>query len=489
VSASSDNLGRRTAKGAAWGFSLNVTNRILGLARTAVLARLLGPEQYGLFGIAMLYSSILETVTQAGLSTALIQKKEDPEPYLDTAWVWCVARGGLIGAAMLVGAPWIGAFFRVPQAVGLIRVLSLTAFLGGAQNIAVMYFRRDLRMSRFFVLTAVSGLVDVVASLVAVIWIRSAYALAIGLVARYVVSLTLSYALHPFRPRWRFEWSKARELMSYGRWITGSTILRLVYGQGDDALVGRMLGAGALGVYQVGYKYSNLATTEVSRVIHDVALPAYSRVQDDLKRLRKAYLEGMSITALASIGVAGAVWALAPDFISVVLGPKWAAAVPVMRILAVWGASESVSDASITLFQAAGRPSLGTRLLLTKTILLAILIYPLTASQGLVGTCLAVVASSLIPTLASQVLVTRVLEGGGGRLALGIAAPSVAAVLAGLVSVAAASRIGSGTVGTLATQGAACLAVYAAISLLIGRTTGWDAPQRAVARLRQAVTR
>jgi len=99
------------------------------------------------------------------------------------------------------------------------------------------------------------------------------------------------------------------------------------------------------------------------------ALPAYAAVQGDPVRLKRAFVEALEVTALVSIAFAGFVWAITPDFVRLVLGNEWIDAIPIMRILAIWGAIEAASEIPIAMFEAVGRPGLATRRLLVKTVL------------------------------------------------------------------------------------------------------------------------
>jgi len=118
-----ESLSQRVVHAGFWAFVLRIISRLFGLARTIVLARLLAPNDFGLYGIALLSLSALETFSRTGFEQALIQKKEDIKPYLDTAWTVQVIRGFVLASILVLGAPLVGAFFGEPRAVLLVRVL------------------------------------------------------------------------------------------------------------------------------------------------------------------------------------------------------------------------------------------------------------------------------------------------------------------------------------------------------------------------------
>lgn len=444
-------------------FGLNISNRILGLVRTAIIARLLAPDDFGLFGIALLTHSVIEVFSMFGLTSALVRHPKDIAPYLDTAWIISFLRGLVVGVFMVLVAPLVAAFFKEPAATDLIRILALTSVFTGFYNPAVVNLRRHLEFGRVFVLSIIPSFVDIAVSLVIAFLYRTPLALVVGLVARAGATLVLQYVMMPYLPRLRFDKARARELLSYGKWITGTTILRFLYGQGDDIVVGRLLGTASLGLYQIGYKYSNLPTTEITRVLQVVALPAYAKLQSDAARLRKAFTESLGSTALVSIAFAGYIWVITPDFVQLVLGARWLEVIPVMRLLAIWGAIESVSEIPIALFEAVGRPKLGTRRMLVKTLVLAALIYPMLVWWGLRGVCIAVLVSAVPALVWSLVDGARVAKASLRQVVTVLIVPVVAAGLAMVAALGLGLVLPTGSIWSLVACSALCFGIYAVV--------------------------
>jgi O-antigen/teichoic acid export membrane protein len=302
------------------------------------------------------------------------------------------------------------------------------------------------------------------------------------------VTLVLGYAAVPYLPKPRYNRARARELMSYGKWITGSSILRFLYGQGDDIVVGRLLGAASLGIYQIGYRYSNLPTTEVTRVLQDVALPAYAKVQSNADRLRRAFLEALGTTSLVSIAFAGYIWVITPDFVQLVLGTRWLGVIPVMRLLAIWGAAESVSEIPIALFEAIGKPQLGTRRILVKTLLLAALIYPFLHWWQLKGVCVAVLVSSIPALVWSLVDGARLTRASVVQVLGALLVPSLAAGLAMAGTVAMGFVLAAGSVYSLVAVSGMCIAIYILVAV-IAKAFGYTAVSQLGRRMRSSFGR
>jgi len=130
-----ETLSQRVVRGGFWAFALRIADRAFKLIRTIVLARVLAPSDFGLMGIALLTMSTLETFTQTGFQAALIQKKEDIEDYLDTAWTISALRGLVLFAVLYLAALYIALFFSTPAATPIMRVIGVSMLLNGLTNI------------------------------------------------------------------------------------------------------------------------------------------------------------------------------------------------------------------------------------------------------------------------------------------------------------------------------------------------------------------
>ncbi len=407
-----NSIGEKTIKGGFWVFSLRIVNQLLGLARIIVLARLLSPNDFGLFGIALLALSALDTFSQTGFRQALIQKRKETKSYLNTVWTIGIIRGFLIAIILFLIAPYAALFFGTPGAEPILKVIGLAIILQGFTNVAVIYFEKELKFHKYFAYQFLGTIADVTVAISAAFLLRSVWALIFGLLAGNLVRCIVSYIIDPYRPKLQFNKDQAKELFGFGKWILGSSILIFLIAQGDDIFVGKLLGVAALGFYQMAYRISNMPATEITHVISQVTFPAYSKLQDNIPKLKAAYLKVLQVTVFLSFPMAGLILILAPDFTKIFLGDKWMPMVPAMQVLVLWGAIRSIGVHHGSVLQAVGKPKILTKLNIIKLIILAILIYPLSIKWGIVGTSLAVCISALLITpIALYITINKILKG------------------------------------------------------------------------------
>jgi len=406
------NLSQKVVRGGFWVFSLRITERAFSLIRLIILARILSPNDFGLMGIALLVMATLQTFSQTGFQQALIQKKEDIKSYLNSAWTVLILRGFILFALLFLIAPYAAIFFKAPQAKSIIQIIGFSVLLQAFTNIGVVYFQKELEFNKQFIYQLSGTLADFVVAVSAALILRSVWALVLGLLAGNAVRCFVSYLVHPYRPHLSSDLGKAKELFGFGKWILGSSILVFLITQGDDIFVGKLLGTTALGFYQMAYRISNMPATEITHVISQVTFPAYSKLQDNIPKLREAYLKVLQVTAFLSFPIAGLIFVLAPDFTRIFLGEKWMPMVPAMQVLVLWGVIRSIGVHHGSVLQAVGKPDILTKLNIIKLMMLVILIYPLSIKWEIVGTSLAVCASALFITpIALYITISKILMG------------------------------------------------------------------------------
>jgi len=424
-----ESLDNRAIKSGRWVIASRIIQQVFYLIRTIVLARLLSPHDFGLFGIALLTLSMLDTFSQTGFRQALIQKKENTTPYLDTAWTIGVIRAFIIAFILFIVAPYVAAFFKTEQAVSILRVIGLAILFRSLTNIAVVYFEKELKFHKYFVYEIAGSVVDLVVAVGAALMFRSVWALVFGRLAGNFTRCVTSYVIDPYRPRFCLDRAKAKELFGFGRWVLGSGILVFLITQGDDIVVGKLIGATALGFYQMAYLVSNLPATEITYVISQVTFPAYSMVQDNMPRLKEAYLRVLRVAAFFSFLPAVLLFALAGDLTQVFLGSKWMPMVPAMKVLVLCGVVRAIGATTGPVFQAVGRPRIITKLTTVKFAVLAVLIFPLTVKFGILGTSFALLGSSIVSNPLADYKVIKLTGCGARRFVKLVVMPFIAAII------------------------------------------------------------
>ena len=407
-------LASRSLAGGVWAF-LNVALSLgLGMARTLVVARLLGAREMGVMGIALLTMGTLEAFTATGVETALVSQPGDVREDLDSAFAIQAARGLLITGLLWAAAPLVAAFFGTAAATPVIRAVALTSLLRGLSNPAVLLLVKRIEFRRIF-WWSLPEVVTGFALAVGVALVRGdVWALVAGAVGGQVVATAASYAMLPRRPGLRVRREAVRRLLHFGKWVSGARLLAWVSLSADNAIVGRFLGASALGVYQVAFRVGELAVVTFTRAVVLVALPALTELQGS-ERLARAFRALFRLVLAANCAFALAVLLGAGPALAWVLGPAWLPAVPILRILVVAMVFRAMVVIACELFHAARRPSITLRVNAVRLAVMLATIFPLLHRYGMEGVAVSVLLASVAAVALAMYRVRVLLRADGVR--------------------------------------------------------------------------
>lgn len=468
----------RSVKGGFWVFAIRVAAQLLSVVRYILLFNILALNDMGILGVALLMVATLDTFTRTGFNAALIQKKGDITDDLNTAWTIGLIRAVILFGVLYFTAPYFSKLNvpadKIATTLAVIRVMGLSFIIGGFNNIGVVYFDKEMRFDRHFIIQVAGTLTSIAVSVFIVLVYRSVWSLVIGRLSAAVVRCALSYALHPFRPKLHFDSQRAKHLWAFGKWVFAATIIGFFITQGDDYFVWGYLGLPALALYQAAYKFSNIPATEITHVISQVSFPAYSKLQDDIPRFSAAYLKILKMTACLSIPTAGLIFILTPEFVTIFMEPRLWPMIPAMQILAICGLLRSIGATTGSVFLAAGRPDITPKVALSMLILLAIIIFPLTRKWGIAGTSMAILTITLCVQPIAQYFIIKLLRCSIWNLAQTVIVPFTAAGVAVAAVYITKSQYLITTVPSFLLIGLEGAVIYTAVLLAVDKIFGCD---------------
>lgn len=387
--------------GGTWALATLVLGLVVGVGRSLVAARLIGAHELGTFGIALLVLATVDALTASAAETALITHPGDPEADLDPTFSLRLGQGALGALLMWAGAPAAGAFFGSADAPALIRALAVVPLVRGAANPAAILLTRRAEFRRLFWW----GLPELAVATVLVIVVgvvrRDAWAPVAALIGAQLASTAVSYAVAPRVPRLAVRGAGMSRLLHFGRWTQATRLLMFVGLYLDNALVGKLLGAQALGLYQLAFRIGESAIATLGRAAAQVMLPALTRLRTDPHRRRREYGRMLRLTVVANAAVALVIIGAVRPVVASLLGPEWLPMVPVARILAVAMVLRSVMLLGNQLLYAMERPRLVLAVNAARVVVLGATILPLLRLFGIRGVAASVLLSCLAAALAS----------------------------------------------------------------------------------------
>lgn len=390
--------------------ALRVSTRAFSFIKILILARLLLPSEFGLFGVAMFILTLLEIITETGVNIFLIQEKSNIDKFIDTAWVVSIIRGILISLVLIIISPYIAIFFKVPQAKGILLFISVTPFIRGFINPSIVKFQKNLAFSKEFIFRLFIYGIDAVVAIAFGLRTHSAMSLVYGLIAGALLEVILSYFMIKPWPKFMFSKEKLKEVLARGKWVTAAGFFNYAFENFDDAAVGRLLNATSLGIYQMAYKITSLPMTEISDVIQKVTFPIYTRISDDSNRLKSAYIKSIAATALIVIPIGIILFIYPETLVRTLLGEKWLAAIGIIKIMAFYGVIRSLIEASYPLFLSLQKQKYVSLITFSSVLTLFITIVPLVKRYNMVGAGISGILGSIVAIPVTLFLLNKALK-------------------------------------------------------------------------------
>ena len=387
---------RTAIKSFGWLGAFKFYKRGLGYVRIAILARILTPEQFGVFGVASLVLALLEILTETGINTVLIQQKDKVERYINTAWVISIFRGFLIGMLILASAGYVSEFFESPSSYRLLVGISLVPVIRGFINPAIINYRKELRFDKDFLINTLIYTTESAIILLVGILYKTEMAFVYGLIAGVIVEVIYTHIFLKTKPKFKINPKIAKNILKRGSWVTLSGITNYVNTQGDDAIVGKLASVSQLGIYQSAYKISTLPLTEVSFTINSVNFPVYTKFADDVQRIRRAFLKTFKFSLLAIFAIGIVMFVFSRELVLLVLGDQWLEAIPVLRALSIFGILTAINAAPNSVFLALKRQDLIAKLHIIQLAVMLLTIIPLVNQYQALGAAFSIVISNLV---------------------------------------------------------------------------------------------
>lgn len=390
---------KRLILGVSWIGLLRISTRIIAFVKIFIIARLLSPSQFGLFGIAVLVLSILEVLTEPGINVFFIQKEGKIKKYINSAWVLSIARGFFLGILIFLLIPFTIYFFNISESKeeyeSVLKLLALIPFIKGFINPAVIKFLQDLDFKKEFAFRFVVFFVDAGITIISAIINPHPVSLVHGLIAGALVETILSFQLIKPRPKFLFSMSKAKHILARGKWVTIHGISEFIYKNIDDLFITKALGPYYLGIYQIAYKIAVMPISEVADVFGKVSFPVFANISNRNKNVFRGIITKIVLITFAFLlPIIILVQLYAQQIVIFVLGDQWLPSVLVIKVLIFYSLIKSLMNPILTYILAVKKQEYLAYISLLNMFVMASFLIPLGYRFGVLGVAWSVVISS-----------------------------------------------------------------------------------------------
>jgi lipopolysaccharide exporter len=401
-------IDKKIAKGAAWMLAFKMSDKVIGLVSTLVLARMLVPADFGLVAMAMLLINALNLLVSFGFDVSLISNRNAGRDEFDTAWTFTVLFSAGCAAIMALLAIPTADFYHEPRLVVVILVLAVTFVIQGCANIGPVIFRREMRFDQEFKFLLSKRISTVVVTIPLALYMQNYWALVIGQFSGTLLSTIMSYVVSDYRPRFSLKAKVA--LFHSSKWLVINNLMFFINNNAAQFCIGRISGSQTLGVYSIAAEIASMPTTELIAPINRAAFPGYAKAATDIEVLRSSFLKVISSIALFAIPAGLGILAVADLMVPAVLGWKWLDAIPVIQVLAVYGVIQALQTNIGYIYLALGNLRLITIIAGVQAAVLLVLLIPSVYYWAVQGAAWASLATIVLMIPVNQALIARCLK-------------------------------------------------------------------------------
>jgi len=337
-------------------------------------ARLLGPEQIGLVGVALFSLAIVESLSDTGLSQAIVQKAVIiNSTEAGAVWTLLLCRGLALSALLLLAAIPISSFFEIHGAAPLIAVAAVIPLLRNSINPGYFLVQRACNFRDISIYESASALIDFSVTMLLLHLNFGAISLLLGNIANESLKLLISWLWFRTSLRPNFNWKGIHSLISFGKWIWSSSLLTLVLNQLDKVLIAKFLGPTEFGLYQVAARIAQLVVTDGPVALGQYLYPNFSKRFHASPGAAQQYFKKIMLRLVPIVLIIAILLAvLAKQVIIVGLGMKWLSAAPVLRVMVMPMFLGAVIAVLVPYLRAIGKPRYVTEATLIQLIILLV---------------------------------------------------------------------------------------------------------------------
>ncbi|MDB2685874.1 lipopolysaccharide biosynthesis protein [Mariniblastus sp.] len=345
----------KTARGGVYTIANQVAGVLVMLIATPILTRSLLPEDFGVFGMGAFFVGLAAMFTDAGLTSATIQRENISNRDLSNLFWVSTFLACTIAIVLALFAPLIVRLYDEPKVESVVYLACIGFVFAGIRMQSIAILRRNLEFKALAYIRIAALVVGTVVSVLIAVWTRSYLALAIGPVVGSILATTLVFVLTPWRPARPSKLRESMDLFKYGANLTGFQFLNYFSSNADNMLIGAFYGSASLGFYTKAYSLMLLPLRQLNAPFAAVALPALSRLVSDSGAYKRAFDQILKKLLIFTTPLAVICFLAGDAIISIYLGPDWGEAAVIFKILAINCFLLPVANAAGWLYQSQDR--------------------------------------------------------------------------------------------------------------------------------------
>ena len=348
--------------GIKWSALAQIVIQIIKLARWFILLYFISPEEFGLFALALLVVGLPQILIDEGVSSSIIQTKEKLTDQDLSSFHWLfISYSALLFIIYFALSKNIAQFFNEPIIAPMILIISGANLIESFGKTSNAILRKSLKFKELAQIETFAFVLSTIVILILAVNNYNAWALVIGLIISYTVSMISYYIASDWRPKMQFKIDSLQKIYKFTRDLTLSRVITYIMRYLDDFIIGFFFGKAALGIYDRAYQIVHLPMRLIANRINAVLFPSYSAADVDFKNVRIVHLKIIRYASYFYFPILVAIIILAKPAVSLFLPENWANLSFFMPVLAIGGTVHAFINFNESIFLAKGRSDLQLR--------------------------------------------------------------------------------------------------------------------------------
>ena len=365
-------LRKKAIGGVIWTVVDTFVLRGFSFLATIILARWLGPEEFGLVGMIAVFIAIGTSITDSGLSNSLIRTKNADDKDFSTVFILNLALSAGVYLFLFLAAPYIADFFDQPVLKNLVRIYCLSFIFSAFSAVQLARLTTDMQFKKITKLNIPGTIIGTFTGLVMGYFGFGVWSIVCMYLTTQLIKSISLWLSSDWRPSMQYSKEKAKYHYSYGYKLMLSGLLNTVFKNIYNIVIGKFYSARELGFFERSKSFNEYPVTTITGVVSRVTFPLLSNLQDDKERISFVYKKLMRLTFFITAPLMFGAAAIAHPLFLLVLGEQWVEAVPYFQILCLAGMFYPIHAFNLNVFKVYGRSDLFLRLEIIKKVIITI---------------------------------------------------------------------------------------------------------------------
>ncbi len=381
-------LRKQVLSGFGWMAGTKLLSQVFSWTVTLIVVRLLSPGDYGLMAMATIVLTFLNLVSEMGLSSAIVQRKNITQNIIRQCFGLILLFNSLLLILVYLSAPYISAFFAEPELLPVTRVLAISFIITAFTIVPEALLEREMQFKKISLINLASSVTGAITTLTLALNGFEVWSLVWGNISMVMVKAIAYNFINAKIVIPSFSFTGMKSISSFGGMVALERTLLFFYTQADSFIIGKIFGKEILGIYSVAAHIASLPMQKISGVINQVAFPAFSSIQTDKDAVAQYVLKAARLMSFTTFPIFWGLSCVSPEFVLVILGEKWLDAILPLQLLTLIMPFRMLGNIMSPVLRGIGRADVALLNLIISALIMTSA-FLIGTNWGLIGVCYA----------------------------------------------------------------------------------------------------